>query len=933
MKKMTKLLMLLLALVLSFSLFACGGGNDDDGDEGGEPGDETVTANDLELITDGVANFRFVLGDKIPADIRTAIDFEILPALEDQGIEVESAQQGTSGDKVQDVEVLIGNVTNRGEDYIFDPYDLGKEGYMIKIVGTKVVIQAGSDTVLRDALMEFAEDILKIDGDSNNITMLAGLKSDKENKGNEVLYVPEYDVTSLSVGSTDMKGYTIAADSKNSYHRTVAANIQDVIYETTGYYFKIVKPEEASDKSIILKHIDKKTVSGKDTFTIKTDGTKLVISCAYDNKLEEKVSEFLSNYIIMAEGDVSFSGKIAEEDISVVYYEDFGAVANDKKNDYQAFYDAHVFANECGQTVTARTKNKDFILSDPTITLADGTTTITSIPIKTNVDWTDVKIIIDDTDLDYVIGKADAELTESEKAERKKTGTWVFYVQHDEGAVEWNSYNNKQHKEKLDALGKVGYSYNTEKLDLGLGYPAMLVVYNKEHEVYRRYGSTYSGAGSAQHEVIVIDKDGNIDESTPFMFDYEQVTNIIIYRIDIDPITIKGGTVTTLAPQMDAREYQLDENKNPVKDEKGNPIILGDAGYFARGLYISRSFTTIDGLKHYVENEITVQQYFEKHIQGAVYNGFYCASNANEVLIKNCVMTGRRYYHTHGTYEFSANCVNKIVLEDCYQHNFWVDSNGNPSDEYTGRTSMNGVSYNSLKAEDGGYSVQYCWGLGGTNFCKNMHYINSRLSRFDAHCGLLNGSIEGCEISFFEIIGKGTFKVIDTDYYSNGSQQLVYLRGDYGCTWEGDFIIDNVRCYVAPNKQFNVFLHSFVNWYFGYKCYIPSVEIKDIAIYDSTSYNEDTGEFKLFDSNYQYLYMYSKIGDKNMHLEQTSTGVKNDNPIGPPEFIKISSNKNGYKFNIPYYSESDSFFADTEFTSGTEKVEYKKGEQGWFKFY
>ena len=152
---MKKLLLLFLAFTLSLGLFACGG--DDDGG--------------LELIDDGEANFRFVLGEKIPTDVRIAIDMEILPALAAQGITVECAQQGTSTDKIQDVEVLIGNVTNRGEEYIFDRYDLGEAGYMFKIVGSKVVIQAGSDEVLCDAVMKFARTILKINSDSKNINM------------------------------------------------------------------------------------------------------------------------------------------------------------------------------------------------------------------------------------------------------------------------------------------------------------------------------------------------------------------------------------------------------------------------------------------------------------------------------------------------------------------------------------------------------------------------------------------------------------------------------------------------------------------------------------------------------------------------------------------------------------------------------------------
>ena len=147
---------------------------------------------------------------------------------------------------------------------------------------------------------------------------------------------------------------------------------------------------------------------------------------------------------------------------------------------------------------------------------------------------------------------------------------------------------------KIEALGKIGYSYGTTKIDLGLDYPAMLIIYNKYHEVYKRWGATYSGAGVAQHELIVVDKDGNISEDTPFMFDYEEITSIEIINLDVEPITIKGGIFTTLACRVDSLyKFGIMERK---------------AGYLLRGLEVNRSFTTIDGTEHYVEGEVTVEE-------------------------------------------------------------------------------------------------------------------------------------------------------------------------------------------------------------------------------------------------------------------------------------------------------------------------------------
>ena len=38
------------------------------------------------------------------------------------------------------------------------------------------------------------------------------------------------------------------------------------------------------------------------------------------------------------------------------------------------------------------------------------------------------------------------------------------------------------------------------------------------------------------------------------------------------------------------------------------------------------------------------------------------------------------------------------------------------------------------------------WGLMGSNFCKELHLDGCVISRFDAHCGVTNGSIKNCSL-------------------------------------------------------------------------------------------------------------------------------------------------------------------------------------------
>ncbi len=587
----------------------------------------------------------------------------------------------------------------------------------------------------------------------------------------------------------------------------------------------------------------------------------------------------------------------------VVFYEDFGAKGDGVTDDFIAFRDAHAYANENKLPVKAK-EGATYYLHD---TLVDGV--VSSIRVCTDVDWTGAEIIIDDSDIDYFDGT-------------RRACTHMFYVSSDyEKKI--MTLDNEEDAKKLRALGSIGEKYGTTHIDLGLGYPAMLVIYNSNHEVYRRSGKAYEkrgsgNPGSAQHELIVVDENGKIDPSTPFMFDYEEITRVDIIRDDIKPITIKGTTVTTRACRVNARTYITQEDGTTVKR---------DASYYARGMCVNRSHTVVDGVRHVVVGEFTPDEHRAGFL-GPHYAGFFSGLEANEITFKNCVMQGRRYYRIQGTYDLSGNLVNKITFDSCVQSNFWIDAEGNPAEWEKGDLSMRWNDINGTR-------IRHCWGVGGTNFCKNMTYINSKLSRFDAHCGLYNGKIIDSCLTFFAITGKGDFTVKNTHWYStdngNVDSPLIYMRGDYGCTWEGSVTLDNVTAHI--NDDFWIFMHAFSNWNYGYKCYIPNFEINNLRILKRAT-GEDVGPGYEID-------VMNRYKDKYMHREKTySTPLirninhtwtvleddfTNDNPTGKPEYIKITNNEAGYLFKLPYDDDPDSFFAETKFIYGEGEDEYYIG--------
>ena len=153
--KTTKFLMILLSLMLIFgtvlTFVSCGGGEtpaectehkDGNGDgicdteDCGKavetkptPSADVFNENgELYLFKNGAPTFRFVLGSdtllKQKANVEDLAD--ILVALCNKGSKIEVLAQGEG--EAQEVEILIGTVTNRGDEYNVNKYDYGKIG-------------------------------------------------------------------------------------------------------------------------------------------------------------------------------------------------------------------------------------------------------------------------------------------------------------------------------------------------------------------------------------------------------------------------------------------------------------------------------------------------------------------------------------------------------------------------------------------------------------------------------------------------------------------------------------------------------------------------------------------------------------------------------------------------------------------------------------
>lgn len=417
-------------------------------------------------------------------------------------------------------------------------------------------------------------------------------------------------------------------------------------------------------------------------------------------------------------GEVNQGGKAMP---TVVRYEDFGAKGDGKADDSEAIAKAHEFANQHRLPVRANDSATYYI----------GGLDRTAV-IETDTDFGSAKFVIDDTDVENI-------------------SSCVFSVSsiHDPIKIE----------------GIVSLHRNQPKIDARLPARCLVHATNSGVKHFIRKGLNRN-SGTSQSDVFLVDADGTVDPTTPILWDFAQVTDIVAYPADDMTMTITGGRFTTIANAAESKYT-----------------------YYARGISISRSNVVLDGLEHRITGE---------GAHGAPYRGFIMIGNCADVTARNTLLTGHMTYTTigsanasvsMGSYDISLNRALNITLENVKQTNSIHDN-------------------------------RY-WGIMGSNFCKNLVLDGCSLSRFDAHQGVYNATIRNSTIGHMGIlaIGGGTLLVDNTTIRT---RHFIGFRPDYGSTWRGEVIIRN--SVFAPPNPTDAMLFSGNNTGdhdFGYPCTMP----------------------------------------------------------------------------------------------------------------
>lgn len=476
----------------------------------------------------------------------------------------------------------------------------------------------------------------------------------------------------------------------------------------------------------------------------------------------------------------------------ILRYGDYGAVGDGVSDDFDAIVKAHAAANKAGLPVRADAGATYYIGG------ADKTARI-----QTDTDWGDARFIIDDTEVE-------------------NRNSHIFTVA---------SALPRLQVTTVESLRK-----NQEKIDLSLPEDSFVVVTDKTAMRYIRMGRNRNN-GSAQTDVFLLDKDGNVDAKAPILWDFDTISSMTAYPIDPEPLTLRGGRFTTVANRAESRYT-----------------------YYSRGINVTRSNTVVDGIRHEITDELD---------HGAPYGGFLTISNCSKVTVQNCELSGHRTYVTTGSadlpvpmgsYDISVNRSVGVTFKNCKQ--------------------LNDIHDTKL------------WGIFSSNYSKNIVFDTVEFSRFDAHMGVANATIRNSILGHqgVNIIGSGVFLLEDTEVHG---ATMINLRSDYGSTFEGEFVIRNCRFVPRHGMKSDAVLIGGANsgrHDFGYTCTMPKkITIDGLVIEDVNPVDNYrgprifaafNGDFKSEEYVEQYPYKITEeVVLKNLTVRSGKPWRLSDNPF------------------------------------------------------
>ena len=813
---------------------------------------------ELYLFKAGAPTFKFVIGSDMTTKTAQVKDLaETIAKYTKDNVEpvVETADG-----EVAAVEILVGTVNNRGDEYKINKYDYGMDGYAIKQIGTKIVITVGSEKSLTTAIKYFKETVLGIKKNSPQFENFA-MPKDK----NYEMIQSNYSLKDITIDGVSIKSDYVISYS-DSHAKSAADTLQTKLYEKCGIRLEVLSATRAEGKKQIAFITLINDGEGGGYYVSVKDGS-LTIECEYADKSTELMGDFFDKNIFNQKGTFKITADYSyAPNLRDIYYSDFGAVGNGVADDFFAIKAAHDEANKYLLNVHA----------DPNATYRIGNENGSqTIEIKTNTYWHGCKFIFDDENVEF-----------SNKAARDAS---IFSIVPEVGTKEYKS--TKVPFKSLEA-GATNVGWEP-------GVKVLIIVENSGVKHYIRSGAN-ANSGDNQQEVLLIDEKGNIDPSTPVQWTYEKVTKVTVAYIYADnPIEIVG------------EEYDEDGNviaKTEVTTWHNN----GPSAYFyfKRNIYITRSNVTISGLKHQFDKYVSPSEGGD----GSPYSGFVRVEFAYNINIDNLTLHSPPAYKdietdenrrpngdptptggSMGTYEIGARSACNVTWSNIDQTDFFYAN---------GKVHANGNM--------------------GTNHCRNLMFDNVWNCSFDAHSGLHNVTIKDSTLEHLNFIGGGLIKYENVTVYANKKYAINLRidygstwRGDI----EIDGLIvktlaeSKVKTLALIGAQYN-------NWYYGYTVYLPqNITMRNVATaeYTFTMENGKRNEEIVSYNTHEFLLFQSLNSPAVDYSADTINGEKNKNPMVATKRIDLYTEYTGKYAELGITSElkfvppSGDFYKKTEY--------------------
>ena len=695
----------------------------------------TTAGGSAVLVSGGNAGFQVVIGSAAK-EARTKIEafVENINELVDNDVTIVN----DLATNAQDVEIIFGSVNNRGDAFKVDEHYLGYKGFAIKVIGSKVQILAGSASKYEDAIKHLTKNVMGI---TNKTKELTDVTMTGDQAYEEITPTDSYILESAKIAGNNLDDYVIVVEKNPDYAYlledeeklpyTLATNIQTIFYQKLGVWLEIVEPTSAEASS--RKAIEFNIISADDS-RATTEGLHYYVSesgnLVFDCEFPDMFVEHVEKYL--------------HNTFILTSKKKVNVTALDEKIDLR-----NIFYNEFGAIGNGSADDFSEIKAchdyankwGHIVNAEEGKVYYIgkenkgeSIIIMTDTYWHGASFVIDDSQI-AIHDDDDCEDCAIRNAS-------IFEVKPSVEGKDMRRYFSG-----MSLNGGWNEADNTQKFEnWPLDYTALVEIYSSARKIFIRNGSNSDG-GDNQFEILLVHPDGTIDESTP------------LYYADDKPITIDagGGTITNIANIPEVNSYIA----------------------VARNIRVTRSNVTVKNFEHILADE---------KLTRAPYAGIITVRSCNNVTFENILLQQHKArfewkdnrWVGMGTYEIGGYGANDLKYINCDVKNFY--GTGDPEDP---KGSPDGNPF-----PEG--SVNYR-GMMGTNYCRNFYFKDCMLTSFDSHKGLGNLTIDNCTFEHINIIGSGTAKITNSTLMADGGQCVFNVREDYGATWRGDIIIENVK--------------------------------------------------------------------------------------------------------------------------------------------